>query len=85
MILSIWIKTGNIGRIRRKQCCCGWIICFFADRALNRFLAPFRGKVTCPAYYFGTMDLSCLVYSGEAAPWGREDKVMQYAFDEKML
>ena len=28
----------------------------FADRALNRFLAPFRGKVTCPAYYFGTMD-----------------------------
>lgn len=55
----------------------------FADRALNRFLAPFRGKVTCPAYYFGTMDLSCLVYSGEAAPWGREDKVMQYAFDEK--
>ena len=29
------------------------------------------------------MDLSCLVYSGEAAPWGREDKVMQYAFDEK--
>lgn len=55
----------------------------FAYKALNLFLAPFRGKVTGPAYYFGTMDLSCLVYSGEAAPLGRNDKVMQYAFDEK--
>lgn len=55
----------------------------FAYKALTIFLAPFRGKVTCPAYYFGTMDLSCLVYSGEPAPWGKNGEVMPYNFDER--
>lgn len=55
----------------------------FAYKALNIFLSPFRGKVTCPAYYFGTMDLSCLVYSGEPAPWGKDGEVMPYNFDER--
>lgn len=56
---------------------------FFAYQALNVFLAPFRGKVICPAYYFGTMDLSCIVYSGEPLSLGKDGAVMQYAFDEK--
>lgn len=55
----------------------------FAYKVLNVFLSPFRGKVNCPAYYFGTMDLSCMVYSGEAAPLGKNGSVMQYAFDER--
>lgn len=55
----------------------------FAYRALNQFIAPFRGKVICPAYYFGTMDLSCTVYSGEPVPWGKSGKVMPYNFDER--
>lgn len=55
----------------------------FAYQALYLFMSPFRGKVTGPAYYFGTMDLSCIVYSGEPVPLGRDDKVMQYAFDER--
>ena len=55
----------------------------FAYKALNVFLSPFRGKTTCPAYYFGTMDLSGLVFSGEPAPLGKNGTVMQYAFDER--
>lgn len=55
----------------------------FAYRSLLLFLAPFRGKIICPAYYFGTMDLSCSVYSGETAPWGKSGTVMPYNFDER--
>lgn len=55
----------------------------FAYRALNKFISAFRGKTTCPAYYFGTMDLSGLVYSGEPAPWGKSGKIMPYNFDER--
>ena len=56
---------------------------FFAYRSLSRFLAPFRGKTAFPAYYFGTMDLTCIVFSGEARDFGRKGKVMPYAFDER--
>lgn len=55
----------------------------FANKAMMLFLAPFRGKVTCPAYYFGTMDVSCMVFSGEAAPLGTNGNVMPNAFDER--
>ena len=55
----------------------------FAYKALNRFMAPFRGKVDFPAYYFGTMDLSCIVYSGEPAPYGKNVAISSHAFDER--
>lgn len=55
----------------------------FAYKALNRFIAPYRGKTYGPAYYFGTMDLSCQVFSGETAPWGKSGKVMPFNFDER--
>lgn len=40
----------------------------FAYRSLAGFLAPMRGKVDMPAYWFGTMDLSGNVFSGQPAP-----------------
>lgn len=55
----------------------------FAYRALCCFFAPFRGKTAFPAYYFGTMDLTGIVFSGEPEIWGRKGKVMPYAFDER--
>ena len=55
----------------------------FAQKALYRFFAPFRGKVAFPAYYFGTMDLTGIAFSGEPENWGRKGKVMPYAFDER--
>lgn len=56
---------------------------FFAYRSLGAFLAPFRGKKASPAYYFGTMDLTCIVFSGEPENFGRKGEVMPYAFDER--
>lgn len=55
----------------------------FAFHAINRFLSPFRGKVDFPAYYFGTMDLSGIVYSGESAPIDRKGVISRRAFDER--
>lgn len=55
----------------------------FALAALRGFLSSFRGKVDGPAYYFGTMDLSGIVYSGESAPLGLNKAISAPAFDER--
>lgn len=55
----------------------------FAYGALMKFISPFRGKINIPAYYFGTMDLSCIVYSGEPAPYGLDTVISSRAFDER--
>lgn len=55
----------------------------FAYQVLNKFMSPFRGKVDFPAYYFGTMDLSGIVYSGEAAPFSSKGRISYPAFDER--
>lgn len=54
----------------------------FAYDVLNRFLSPYRGKADFPAYYFGTMDLSCILYSGEYAPMPKKTPISYHAFDE---
>lgn len=55
----------------------------FAYHVLNKFISPFRGKADFPAYYFGTMDLSCVVYSGEASPFQSKGSISYPAFDER--
>lgn len=56
----------------------------FAYRALMKFMAPFRGKINNPAYYFGTMDLSCTVYSGQPVPFScPAARISAPAFDER--
>ena len=56
----------------------------FAYEAMSLYLIPFGGKVHYPAYYFGAMDLSCTVFSGEPAPWDGKGTICQDAFDERM-
>ena len=36
-----------------------------------------------PAYYFGTMDLTGIVYSCESAPFGMNKPISDHAFDER--
>ena len=55
----------------------------FAQDAMRKFISPFRGKVDNPAYYFGTMDLSAIIYSGEPAPYGKHAAISAHAFDER--
>ncbi|UPO77407.1 DUF5996 family protein [Arthrobacter sp. Helios] len=57
----------------------------FAYRCLSRFLAPFRGKVFTPQYWFGTMDLSGSVFAGQAAPYSGTDVIGVNCFDEKFV
>lgn len=55
----------------------------FAYHALTQFMSPFRGKTDFPAYYFGTMDLSGIVYSGEPVPFALHGSISFPAFDER--
>ncbi|WP_342022512.1 DUF5996 family protein [Arthrobacter citreus] len=55
----------------------------FAYRSLGGFLAPMRGKVDMPAFWFGTMDLSGNVFSGQPAPYSGSDQIGKNSFDEK--
>ena len=55
----------------------------FAYRSLAGFLAPMRGKVDMPAFWFGTMDLSGNVFSGQPAPYTGTDAIGRNSFDEK--
>ncbi|MBO0907900.1 DUF5996 family protein [Arthrobacter sunyaminii] len=57
----------------------------FAYRCLAGFLAPMRGKVDMPAYWFGTMDLSGNVFSGQPAPYSGTDVIGRNGFDEKFF
>ena len=40
----------------------------FAHRSLGQFFGPVRGKVFAPSYWFGTMDLSGTIFSGQSEP-----------------
>lgn len=55
----------------------------FAYRSLAGFLAPMRGKVDMPAFWFGTMDLSGNVFSGQPAPYSGSDQIGKNSFDER--
>lgn len=57
----------------------------FAYRSLAGFLAPMRGKVDMPAFWFGTMDLSGNVFSGQPAPYSGTDVIGRNGFDEKFF
>lgn len=55
----------------------------FAHECLESFVSPFRGKVTFPACYFGSMDLSASVYSGQCVPYKGEDRIAAIGYDEQ--
>lgn len=57
---------------------------FFAYKAMSLYLAPFHGKIHYPAYYFGRMDLSCMVFNGELVATPSGNKIVNKALDEGM-
>ena len=57
----------------------------FAYRSLAGFLSPMRGKVDMPAFWFGTMDLSGNVFSGQPAPYSGTDVIGRNGFDERFF
>lgn len=55
----------------------------FAYRSLAGFLSPMRGKIDMPAFWFGTMDLSGNVFSGQPAPYSGSDPIGKNCYDER--
>ncbi|KAD3515082.1 hypothetical protein GD627_12295 [Arthrobacter yangruifuii] len=55
----------------------------FAHRSLGQFLGPMRGKVFAPSYWFGTMDLSGTIFSGQSEPFPGNGVIAVNCFDER--
>lgn len=60
-------------------------MCVFAHNALLEFVAPFRGKRLLPSFFWGTFDVSAILFSGKAVPFSGGGIIEKVAFDEQML
>ena len=60
--------------------------CLFARDALLEFSAPWRGKKTPPSLYWGTFDMTCVLFSGEPCPFDSEASLVErVALDEQLV
>lgn len=59
--------------------------CIFARNALLSFASPFRGKKILPALFWGTFDMTTVLFSGVEHPFPGEGIIEQVAFDEKFM
>ncbi len=60
-------------------------MCVFAHNALLRFAAPYRGKKILPAFFWGTFDVTTVLFSGKPAPFPGQGVIEKGAFDEQMI
>ncbi len=59
--------------------------CTLAYGAILKFVAPFRCKKIMPSMFWGTFDISTVLFSGEPEPWPGGGLIERGAFDEKMI
>lgn len=58
----------------------------FARTALSAFAAPFRGKKIPPSLFWGTFDLTTVLFSGRPCPYGSDGSLVErVAFDEQFV
>ncbi|QOS69880.1 hypothetical protein GS424_008605 [Eggerthella guodeyinii] len=58
----------------------------FARGALSGFAAPFRGKKIPPSLFWGTFDLTTVLFSGKPCPFERTASLVErVAFDEQFV
>ncbi|MDR1748656.1 MAG: DUF5996 family protein [Spirochaetaceae bacterium] len=60
-------------------------MCVFAHNAILKFIAPFRGKKTLPSFFWGTFDVTGLLFSGVPAPFPGKGVIERNAFDEQLI
>jgi hypothetical protein len=60
-------------------------MCCFAYAEILKFVAPFRGKRTLPSFFWGTFDVTSVLYSGKDTPFGGEGVIERTAFDEQLM
>ncbi|MDR1776154.1 MAG: DUF5996 family protein [Actinomycetes bacterium] len=54
----------------------------FAYGEILRFVSPFRGKKYEPKFFWGTFDVTAILYSGRAEPFPWDGVIEKSAFDE---
>ena len=58
----------------------------FARSALGAFAAPFRGKKIPPSLFWGTFDMTTVLFSGKPCPYERDASLVErVAFDEQFV
>ena len=57
----------------------------FAYRAILGFLSGFRCKTALPSLFWGTFDVTGVLYSGKPAPFPGEGIIEKVAFDEELI
>lgn len=60
-------------------------MCIFAHNALLDFASPFRGKKILPALFWGTFDVTTVLFSGEESEYPGKGIIEEVAFDEKFM
>lgn len=60
--------------------------CLFAQGALLDFSAGFRGKKIQPSLFWGTLDMTCVLFSGKPCPFSGDGGIVErVAFDEQFV
>ncbi|HBU12483.1 MAG TPA: hypothetical protein DEB31_07070 [Clostridiales bacterium] len=59
--------------------------CIFAHNALLDFASPFRGKKILPALFWGTFDMTAVLFAGVDQPFPGKGVIEKSAFDEKLM
>ncbi|MEA4853190.1 MAG: DUF5996 family protein [Christensenella sp.] len=57
----------------------------FAYGQLLDFVSPFRGKKLLPSFFWGTFDLSAILFSGMPCPFDGKGIIEENAFDERFV
>lgn len=57
----------------------------FVYNELTKFTAPFRNKKMNPGLFWGTFDITAILFEGEEKPFPSNAVIERSAFDEKML
>ncbi len=57
----------------------------FVRNALLEFAAPYRGKKILPSLFWGSFDITTVLFSGEHMPFPGEGVIEKVAFDEKFV
>lgn len=60
-------------------------MCVFAHNAIQNFIAPFRGKKVQPQLFWGTFDVTGILFSGKEAPFDGGGIIEKVAFDEMFI
>lgn len=57
----------------------------FAHNALLDFVSPFRGKKILPSFFWGTFDVSTVLFSGKPSPFPGSGVIEENGFDEQFI